>query len=199
MLRCLMDYYNALKVLQTNSSFHLLDLNLSDLVGEIAENFGEFPTQMHRGFAGVHSRTENVKARDKLHRVTTALKYKQHFEFYTRDFAYLENNDGFKEAREKGIDVRIGCEIMMAALDPEVSSVLLWSCDQDLSEAVVMAKNLASSMCKTFEVYCLYVDGAYPVKGGVPVLLTRTMLYRHKRWEEEEQVAAPIEAVAEIC
>lgn len=186
MLRCFMDYYNALNVLQDNESFHLLDLNLSDLVAEIAEEVGEMPAPMHRGFAGVHSRAENLKARDKLHRVTTALKYKQHFEFYTRDFAYLETNDGFKEAREKGIDVRIGCELMMAALDPEVSSVLLWSCDQDLSEAVIMAKSLAASMGKNFEVYCLHVEGTYPVKGGVPVLLTRTMLYRHKRWDEVE-------------
>lgn len=184
MLRCFMDYQNAYKVFKRESQ-HIQGINIGDLVDEIAETVGEESAPMHRGFSGIHTREENQTSRDRMIKLTTALKYKQRFEFYLTDLAYIENDDGYLEAREKGIDVRIACELMAAAMDPAVSSVLLWSNDQDLAEAVQMAKQLTKASGKAFEIYCIHTDNTRPVRGGVPFHVTKTMLYRHRRWSEE--------------
>ena len=116
------------------------------------------------------------------------LQPRDRFDMYLSELTYFERPEGYKEVKEKGIDVRIACELMTAAWDPLVTCTLLWCCDQDFAESITMTKKLAETIGKQFEIYCVHIEGIQPVRGGVPIKLTRTMLYQHPRNSEKVDV-----------
>lgn len=180
MLRCYIDYQNARKTLLESEGVEILSLDLHNLIEEMAESVGDECTPTHRAFTGIHSKKINVEARDAEHRIYTALKYRQGIDFFTRNLYYTAAADGSFTCKEKGIDVRIASEIVAAAATGEVGGCLLWSADQDLSEAITVAKTVAAAQGRDFKCYSVQVGQRKAIYGTTPIRITAPMLYRHR-------------------
>lgn len=186
MIRAYIDYQNAYRMLKDKAGFCLLSLKMGSLIGELLASVGELGTETHRAFSGIHSVDVDRDARTRRIRQFDALRHQEGISVFTRDYAYRKNAEGLLQSREKGIDVRLGCELVAAAAKGEISGALLWSADQDLSEAVKIAGELASSKGRRFKVYGVALDGVNPVAGTIPIQLTRPLLYRHLRGEASD-------------
>jgi uncharacterized LabA/DUF88 family protein len=65
----------------------------------------------------------------------------------------------YRIAEEKGIDVRIAIDLIRLALDAEYDAAILFSQDQDLSEAVDEIRSIAKHQNRTITVVCAYPQG----------------------------------------
>ena len=183
MIRAFIDYQNTYRLLKDREGFCLLSLRMGSLVAELIESAGEKSVPTHRAFSGIHSADVDPESRIRRLKQFCALRHQEGIEVYARDYAYRKNADGYLESREKGIDVRLGCEVVAAAATGDVDGALIWSADQDLSEAIEITKELAASMGRQFKVYGVEFEGLRVVQGATLIKLTRPMLYRNLRCE----------------
>ena len=185
MIRAYIDYQNTYRLLKDREGFCLLSLKMGALVAELIESVGEQSTSTHRAFSGIHSADVDPDSRTRRLKQFCALRHQEGISVFSRDYAYRKNADGYLQSREKGIDVRLACETVAAAAAGEVDGVLIWSADQDLSEAIVIAQELAASKNRQFKVYGVEFEGVKAVHGATPIKLTQTMLYRNLRCEQD--------------
>jgi hypothetical protein len=183
MIRAYIDYQNAYRMLKDKAGFCLLSLRMGALIAELLASVGERSATTHRAFSGLASADVDAPARTRRIRQFDALRHHEGISVFTRDYAYRKNTEGFLQSREKGIDVRLGCELVAAAAQGDIGGALLWSADQDLAEAVTVARELAAAKRRPFKVYGVELDGIKPVAGTIPILLSRPMLYRNLRGE----------------
>lgn len=199
MIKAYIDIQNARRNLAPNMRYNLFSLNLRALIDEMAEGVGETCVETHRGYTGIHKREIDQVSHDRDHRKYMALRYQQGISVFTRDFEYLPLDNGSLQPREKGIDVRMACELVADVKDEcgATTGAILWTADQDLSEAVNIASGIAASMGRSFPIYCVETEGVRPLKGAIPIKLTQTMLYRHLRQSncEGQAIRAPMELV----
>ena len=184
MIRAFIDYQNTYRLLKDREGFCLLSLKMGALVAELIESVGEKSAPTHRAFSGIHSADVAPESRKRRLKQFCALRHQEGITVYARDYAYRKNVDGYLQSREKGIDVRLGCEVVAAAAIGDVDGALIWSADQDLSEAIEIALELAASMNRKFKVYGVEFDGLKAVQGTTPIKLTRPMLHRNLRCEQ---------------
>lgn len=187
MIRAYIDYQNTYRLLKDREGFCLLSLRMGALVAELIESVGEKSTPTHRAFSGIHSADVDPESRMRRLKQFCALRHQEGITVYARDYAYRKNTDGYLQSREKGIDVRLGCEVVAAAATGDVDGVLIWSADQDLSEAIKIAQELAASNGRQFKVYGVEFDGLKAVQGATPIKITRPMLYRNLRCEQDDR------------
>lgn len=185
MIRAYIDYQNAYRLLKDKAGFCLQSLRMGPLIAELLESVGEVSAPTHRAFSGIHSEEVDLEARTRRIKQFDALRHHEGIAVYTRDYAYRKNAAGYLQSREKGIDVRLGCEIVAAAAQSEIDGVLIWSADQDLSEAVKVAREVAATRCRRFTIYGVETEGMSPVAGTIPIKLTQTLLYRHLRCDKQ--------------
>lgn len=191
MIRAFIDYQNTYRLLKDREGFCLLSLRMGALVTELIESVGEKSMPTHRAFSGIHSADVDPESRIRRLKQFCALRHQEGIEVYARDYAYRKNAEGYLESREKGIDVRLGCEVVAAAATGKIDGALIWSADQDLSEAIDIAKELAASMGRQFKVYGVEFEGLRVVQGATPIKLTRPMLHRNLRCEADAQNEHP--------
>jgi len=184
MIRAFIDYQNTYRLLKDREGFCLLSLRMGSLVSELIESVGEKSTPTHRAFSGIHSADVDPESRMRRLKQFCALRHQEGIEVYARDYAYRKNAYGYLESREKGIDVRLGCEVVAAAATGEVDGALIWSADQDLSEAI---EKLAASKGRQFKIYGVEFEGLKVVHGATPIKLTRPMLHRNLRCEPDDR------------
>ena len=185
MIRAYIDYQNAFRLLKDKTGFCLQSLRIGALIDELLDSVGEVGAPPHRAFSGIHAQDVDPQSRMRRIKQFDALRHQEGISVFSRDYAYRRNADGFLASREKGIDVRIGCEIVAAAAAGKVDGVLIWSADQDLSEAVNIARHIAAANGRRFALYGVETEGANPVAGTLPIKLTRPLLYRHLRSDAE--------------
>lgn len=185
MIRAYIDYQNTYRLLKDREGFCLLSLKMGSLLAELIESVGEKSAPTHRAFSGIHSADVDPESRMRRLKQFCALRHQEGILVYARDYAYRKNADGYLQSREKGIDVRLGCEVVAAAATGDVDGALIWSADQDLSEAIEIAQKLAVSMDRQFQVYGVEFDGLKTVQGATPIKLTRPMLHRNLRCEQD--------------
>lgn len=190
MIRAYIDYQNAFRLLKDKTGFCLQSLKMGALIEELIESVGEQGAPPHRAFSGIHAQDVDPQSRMRRIKQFDALRHQEGISVYSRDYAYRRNADGFLLSREKGIDVRIGCEIVAAAASGEVDGALIWSADQDLSEAVKIARDIAAARSRRFALYGVEIEGMLPIAGTIPIKLTRTLLYRHLRHDVEPETLA---------
>jgi len=184
MIRAYVDYQNTYRLLKDKEGFSLLSLKMGSLIAELIESVGEVSSPTHRAFSGIHSEDVDPESRAKRMKQFCALRHQEGISVYARDYAYRKNAEGYLQCREKGIDVRLACEIVAAAAKGEIDGALIWSADQDLSEAILVAKEVAAARDRQFKVYCVEIEGMNPLRGAIPIKLTRTILYRNLRCDE---------------
>lgn len=108
-------------------------------------------------------------------------------EVFSRRLAYssepLALPDGssttVRVAREKGIDVRIALDMVRLAREDAYDVAVLFSSDQDLSEAIAEVHRIRAETGRWIKVYSAFPvadDGAHApaVKGAAPLPITRT-------------------------
>ena len=115
MIRAFIDYQNTYRLLKDREGFCLLSLRMGALVTELIESVGEKSMRTHRAFSGIHSADVDPESRIRRLKQFCALRHQEGIEVYARDYAYRKNAEGYLESREKGIDVRLGCEVVAAA------------------------------------------------------------------------------------
>lgn len=189
MIRAYIDYQNTYRLLKDREGFCLLSLKMGALVAELIESVGEECAPTHRAFSGIHSAEVDPESRSRRLKQFCALRHQEGIAVYARDYAYRKNADGYLQSREKGIDVRLGCEVVAAAAAGEVDGALIWSADQDLSEAIDIAQDLAAANGRRFKVYGVEFEGLKAVQGATPIKLTRPMLHRNLRCDQDTQAA----------
>ena len=194
MIRAYIDYQNAFRLLKDKTGFCLQSLKIGSLIAELLDSVGEVGAPPHRAFSGIHAEDVDPQSRNRRIRQFDALRHHEGISVFSRDYAYRRNVDGFLQSREKGIDVRMGCEIVAAAASGEVDGVLIWSADQDLSEAVKIARNIAAEHGRRFTLYGVETEGTTAVAGTVPIKLTRPLLYRHLRSDHDTAALAVADA-----
>jgi hypothetical protein len=184
MIRAYIDYQNTYRLLKDREGFCLLSLKMGSLIAELIESVGETSSPTHRAFSGIHSEDVDPESRARRLKQFCALRHQEGISVFARDYAYRKNADGYLQCREKGIDVRLGCELVATAAKGDIDGALIWSADQDISEAIAVAKEVAAAAGRQFKFYGVEIEGMQPVSGTIPVKLTRTMLYRHLRSDE---------------
>jgi hypothetical protein len=189
MIRAYIDYQNTYRLLKDREGFCLLSLKMGSLIAELIERVGETSSPTHRAFSGIHSEDVDPESRARRLKQFCALRHQEGISVFARDYAYRKNADGYLQCREKGIDVRLGCELVATAAKGDIDGALIWSADQDLSEAIAVAKEVAAAAGRQFKFYGVEIEGMQPVSGTIPVKLTRTMLYRHLRCDEAVEEA----------
>jgi uncharacterized LabA/DUF88 family protein len=190
MIRAYIDYQNTYRLLKDREGFCLLSLKMGSLIAELIESVGETSSPTHRAFSGIHSEDVDRESRARRLKQFCALRHQEGISVFARDYAYRKNADGYLQSREKGIDVRLGCELVAAAAKGDIDGALIWSADQDLSEAIAVAKEVAAAAGRQFTFYGVEIEGMQPVSGAIPVKLTRTLLYRHLRCDEAVEETA---------
>lgn len=185
MIRAYVDYQNAYRLLKDKAGFCLQSLKLGPLIAELIESVGEVSAPTHRAFSGIHSLEVDPDARSRRLRQFDALRHHEGISVYARDYAYRKNAAGFLLSREKGIDVRLGCEVVAAAARGDTDGALIWSADQDLSEAVKIAGEVAAALDRRFTIYSVETEGMNPIAGTIPIRLTQTLLYRNLRCDAD--------------
>ena len=194
MIRAYIDYQNAFRVLKDKTGFCLQSLKIGSLIAELLDAVGEVGAPPHRAFSGIHAEDVDPQSRTRRIKQFDALRHHEGISVFSRDYAYRRNADGFLLSREKGIDMRMGCEIVAAAASGEIDGVLIWSADQDLSEAVKIARNIAAAHARRFAIYGVETEGANAVAGTRALKLTRPLLYRHLRNDPETATLAAADA-----
>lgn len=107
-------------------------------------------------------------------------------EVYSRPLAYADEcvalSDGtqtrVRVAREKGVDIRLALDMVRLAREDEYDVAVLFSQDQDLSEAVTEIHRIRTETGRWIKVYCAYPvsdDGTHgpPIRGAAPLPITR--------------------------
>ena len=186
MIRAYIDYQNAYRLLKDKAGFCLLSLRMGALISELIESAGEVSAPTHRAFSGIHSIDVDPDSRSRRLKQFDALRHRERISVYCRDYAYRKNASGLLRSREKGIDVRLACEIVAAAASGEIDGALIWSADQDLSEAVKIAREVAAARDRNFTIYSVETEGMSPIAGTVPIRLTQPLLYHNLRCSEAE-------------
>jgi uncharacterized LabA/DUF88 family protein len=87
---------------------------------------------------------------------------------FTRDLRYRDKtiklSDGSEEivyiGEEKGIDVRIAIDVIRMAIDDEYDVAVIFSQDQDLSEATDEVKKISSRFDRWIRVASVFPDSA---------------------------------------
>lgn len=184
MIRAYIDYQNAYRLLKVKVGLCLQSVRMGALIDELLESVGEVSAPPHRAFSAIHSEDVDPESRTRRIRQFDALRHHEGISVYSRDYAYRKNAAGYLQCREKGIDVRLGCEIVAAAADGHIDGVLIWSADQDLSEAVKIAREVAAARHRHFRIYGVETEGMNPVAGTTPIKLTRPLLYRNLRGDD---------------
>lgn len=184
MIRAYIDYQNTYRLLKDREGFCLLSLKMGSLIAELIESVGETSSPTHRAFSGIHSEDVDPESRARRLKQFCALRHQEGISVFARDYAYRKNADGYLQCREKGIDVRLGCELVAAAAKGDIGGALIWSADQDISEAIAVAKEVAAAAGRQFKFFGVEIENMQAVSGTVPIKLTRTMLYRHLRSDE---------------
>lgn len=207
MIKAYIDFQNVFQNLPEKTGFNFLHLNIHDLIDELLEGVGETATPMHRGYAGIPSKKADEISRSRQIRIFDALRHRQGLDVFTRSLAYRHLNDGSVVSREKGIDVRLSCELVADVAYGQTTGALIWSWDQDLSEAAKVAQQLAASQGREFRIYSIELDcddgnatatgRLKPIYETIPIKLTRIMLHRHLRYTDDGDQAetAPEELV----
>jgi uncharacterized LabA/DUF88 family protein len=136
-------------------------------------------------YTGVHRQDENKFWYDFWNRKLRELGTRG-VDVYSRPLAYsdqsIERGDGTwvtaRLAREKGVDVRLALDVVRFAREGAFEVAVLFSQDQDLSEAVTEIHRIRAEQSRWMKVYC-----AFPVSpagrhrpwinGAAPITLSK--------------------------
>lgn len=136
-------------------------------------------------YTGIHKPGENRFWYDFWSRKLTVLGTRG-VDVYSRNLAYADEPvilpDGTRAsvriAREKGVDVRIALDMVRLAREGAYDVAVLFSQDQDLSEAVTDIHRIRAETGRWMKVYSAYPvadDGRHTpaIKGAAPLPITR--------------------------
>lgn len=85
--------------------------------------------------------------------------FDRRLQYLRREF-HLDNGGSFERdvVNEKGIDVRIAIDLVMAAVENRTNNIVLFSQDQDLSEATSEAKKIAAQKGNDLKIICAFPE-----------------------------------------
>jgi uncharacterized LabA/DUF88 family protein len=153
------DLQNLHHFLKENCRLPATQVHLPNLLREFALQHG-LPLKEIRFFTGIHD------AHREPHRHEAMVKRLRWLErngckVVALPLSYYADRDvpGLFRAQEKGVDVRMGSEIVMAVNDG-LSRALVVTQDKDLSQAIKVAGDMAQERGAVFEAFSPELEGA---------------------------------------
>lgn len=129
-------------------------------------------TSQVRFYTGVHERQVNPFLHETWSKRLGKFK-RTGIHTFSRPLKYSEEKfqlaDGTEQkltvAREKGIDIRIALDMVSMARNNEYDVALLFTQDQDLSEAIAEVKQISKSMERWIQLACAFPSGTRNTRG----------------------------------
>lgn len=90
----------------------------------------------------------------------------------------IEGQFWVRTGEEKGIDVRLALDVMRLTYHNEFDVGIIFSQDQDLSEAVSEIREIAKDQRRSIEMYCAFprsnnTTNIVPIRGTLPIEIDR--------------------------
>lgn len=138
------DLQNLHNFLGDQCGVNPYQFNMVDFLKEWGASYG-IPVAEIRVYTGIHS---DLREPEKAAATTKRLNWlaRQGVKVFTSKLAYaVDHTTGLTRAREKGVDVRLASELIQAVACEGVSRVILITQDNDLSQAVDVARSICRS------------------------------------------------------
>lgn len=193
------DLQNLFYFLKDNCRVPATQVNIPALLRDFAQTHGLNLTEIHI-FTGIHDANREAHKHEAMAKRLRWLERSGCRVTALPLSYYTDRETNVVRAQEKGVDVRIGSEILRAVHDG-LQKVILCTQDKDIAQACVVAGEMAQERGREFTAYSPELAGAqwehngkcgmHGLRGTVRLPLSVEMAQRHVRPERPRTEHTP--------